>query len=351
LDLKRLEQMYLDSNKSDFEITKTVSLRQINPTALMKLRLTGKADFSVSEFQYDMDFPGHCIRRIRSVAVSVPAVLSPYSSINATLTLLDHSYRITADARTAADYKPNSNSFRKDGIPISSIAVSSGAHDAGVFELNFAGSQYLPFEGAGAISSWRLELPQEVQKFNYSTISDVMLHIQYTALDGGAVLASAANASVRQISRGIESKGASEGYCGFFDIKNDFPNAWYTFSSGLLANKGKEEKVQLLLGNIKERLPFFSRRQKTLNVQSITLISKHPVLLRTCNINTIANFSGATSDALDEKKLGTSHVMRTRNKVNKELSGDWTLDASAKAIDATEKEIGTMYLLIQYVFG
>jgi hypothetical protein len=50
LDLKRLEQMYLDSNKSDFEITKTVSLRQINPTALMKLRLTGKADFSVSEF-------------------------------------------------------------------------------------------------------------------------------------------------------------------------------------------------------------------------------------------------------------------------------------------------------------
>jgi hypothetical protein len=351
LDLKRLEQMYLDSNKSDFEITKTVSLRQINPTALMKLRLTGKADFSVSEFQYDMDFPGHYMRRIRSVAVSVPAVLSPYSSINATLTLLDHSYRITADARTAADYKPNSNSFRKDGIPISSIAVSSGAHDAGVFELNFAGSQYLPFEGAGAISSWRLELPQEVQKFNYSTISDVMLHIQYTALDGGAVFASAANASVRQISRGIESKGASEGYCGFFDIKNDFPNAWYTFSSGLLANKGKEEKVQLDLGNIKERLPFFSRRQKTLNVQSITLISKHAVLLRTCNINTIANFSGATSDALDEKKLGTSHVMRTRNKVNKEVSGDWTLDASAKAIDATEKEIGTMYLLIQYVFG
>ncbi|KAF2825674.1 hypothetical protein CC86DRAFT_456097 [Ophiobolus disseminans] len=339
LDLKRMEQVYLDANKSDFEITKTISLRQINPLALMQLRLTGKADFSVSEFQYDMDFTGHYMRRIRSVA----------SNINATLTLMDHSYRITADARTADDYKPKPSSFRKDGIPISSIAVSSGVHDAGVFELNFAGSQYLPFEGAGAISSWRLELPQEVQKFDYSTISDVMLDIQYTALDGGAVFASAANASVRQISRGNESKGAAEGDCGFFDLKNDFSHAWYGFSARLLTNKGKDELSQLQLGNIKERLPFFSRRQKTLNIQSVTLISKHAALTRTCNIKTIANSSGETGDALDEKKLG-SHVMRTRSKVNKELSGDWILDASASAIEAKEQEIETMYLLVQYVF-
>lgn len=349
LDLKRLEQMQLDTNKSDFEITKTVSLRQINPVALMELRLTGKANFSVSEFQYDMDFPGHYMRRIRSVAVSIPAVLSPYSNINATLTLMDHSYRITADARTVDDYAPNSNSFRKDGIPISSIAISSGTHDAGVFELNFATSQYLPFEGAGAISTWRLELPQEVQKFDYSTISDVMLHIQYTALDGGAVFASAANASVRQISRGIVSKGASDGYCGFFDLKNDFPNSWHRFSSTLLANKGKDEKCQLDLGNVKDRLPFFSRRAKGLKMQSISLISKHALLLRTCNIETIANFNGETKDGVDERKLNT-HVMRSRTNVNKELSGDWTLEASANAIEKEAKEIGTIYLLVQYIF-
>ncbi|OAL53444.1 hypothetical protein IQ07DRAFT_562294 [Pyrenochaeta sp. DS3sAY3a] len=349
LDLKRLEEVHLDTKKSDFEITKTVSLRQINPTALMELRLTGKTNFSVSEFQYDMDFPGHYMRRIRSVAVTIPAVLSPYSNINATLTLMDHSYRITADARTADDYKPNPNSFRKDGIPISSIAVSSGAHDAGVFELNFAGSQYTPFEGAGAISSWRLELPQEIQKFDYTTISDVMLHIQYTALDGGAVFASAANASVRQISKGIESKGATEGYYGFFDLRNDF-SAWHMFSSKLLAAKGKDEKIQLDLGNVKDRLPFFSRRAKTLTVQSISLVSKQPLLLRTCNIKTIANFSGDTNDALGERPLG-SHVMRTRNKVNKELTGDWVVEASSSAVGKDDKEIGTIFLLIQYVFG
>jgi hypothetical protein len=39
-----------------------------------------------------------------------------------------------------------------------SIATSSGQADSGLFELNFRDERYLPFEGAGAISRWRLEL-------------------------------------------------------------------------------------------------------------------------------------------------------------------------------------------------
>ena len=73
--------------------------------------------------------------------------------------------------------------FRESNIRVNAIAASSAQNDSGMFELNFRDERYLPFEGAGAISTWQLELTQEVQlrQFNYDTISDVILHLRYTS--------------------------------------------------------------------------------------------------------------------------------------------------------------------------
>lgn len=68
--------------------------------ALMRLRISGSATFSLSEMLFNMDFPGHYMRRVRSVAVSIHAVLSPYSGVNATLTLQQHKYRVLQTAST-----------------------------------------------------------------------------------------------------------------------------------------------------------------------------------------------------------------------------------------------------------
>ena len=54
--------------------------------------------------------------------------------------------------------------------------------------------RYLPFEGAGAISTWRLDLSKQFRTFDYDTISDVILHLRYTARDGGQALSDAADA-------------------------------------------------------------------------------------------------------------------------------------------------------------
>lgn len=86
----------------------------------------------------------------------------------------------------------------------------------------------------------------------------------------------------------MEKKGSTEGYFSIFDLKNDFVNGWYGFSSRLLANKGKSVMSELDLGDLKERLPFWSRRQKKLSVQSIGLISEHGLLLETWKIKTVA---------------------------------------------------------------
>ncbi len=44
------------------------------------------------------------------------------------------------------------------------------------------------FAGAGAISTWRIELPTEFRPFDYDSISDVILHIRYTPKPGGGLL-------------------------------------------------------------------------------------------------------------------------------------------------------------------
>ncbi len=61
------------------------------------------------------------------------------------------------------------------------IVTSTAQNDAGVFQLNFRDDRYMPFEGAGAISSWKLSLPKNFRQFDYNTINDVIVHISYAA--------------------------------------------------------------------------------------------------------------------------------------------------------------------------
>ena len=108
------------------------------------------------------------MRRIRNVALSLPSVAGPYTSLNCTLSLLRSSARKSA--------VPGDNGYARTGSEddrfvdylgsVESIVTSAGNNDAGMFETNLRDERFLPFEGAGAISSWRLELPQEFEPFD-----------------------------------------------------------------------------------------------------------------------------------------------------------------------------------------
>jgi hypothetical protein len=47
--------------------------------ALLKLKATGKCEIEVPEWLYDMDSPGQYMRRIKSVAISIPCIVGPYT--------------------------------------------------------------------------------------------------------------------------------------------------------------------------------------------------------------------------------------------------------------------------------
>jgi hypothetical protein len=96
LDIRRMEMAYHEQNRREYELTTHVSLRQLDPVALLTLRATGSCEFTVPEGLLDLiGSPGHYFRRLRSVALSIPCVVGPYTGINATLTLQGSSVRIS----------------------------------------------------------------------------------------------------------------------------------------------------------------------------------------------------------------------------------------------------------------
>lgn len=68
-------------------------MSQLDPLALMELRNTGECEFDVSEVLFDLDFPDHYFRRIKSVSVSVPCVVGPYSSVSGTNAAIEQGAR------------------------------------------------------------------------------------------------------------------------------------------------------------------------------------------------------------------------------------------------------------------
>ena len=101
------------------------------------------------------------------------------------------------------------------------IATSSGRDDSGLFELNFRDERHLPFEFFGAVSCWRIELPAENNYFDMDSLTDVVLHLNYTTREGGDALRDAARASARKNLPG-------DGWI-LLDLWKDCPDAWELF--------------------------------------------------------------------------------------------------------------------------
>ncbi|MFZ6014528.1 MAG: neuraminidase-like domain-containing protein, partial [Bacteroidota bacterium] len=137
--LKQLEAAYQSERGYDYEVSKNISLRQINPLALIQLRETGKCEFALPEILFDIDYPGHFKRRIKSLSVSIPCVAGPHTSINATLRLLENKFRNSSlnGKAYAENTEETDERFNTFVIPISAIATGSAQNDAGMFELNF----------------------------------------------------------------------------------------------------------------------------------------------------------------------------------------------------------------------
>ena len=190
LGLNQLEKAYLDGDERRLEIEKIVSLRQLDSQAFLALKTNGTCNFNLDEKLFALDFPSHYCRQIKTISLSIPAVVGPYQNLNATLTQTSDKVLIQPDA-SAVTWLLTGEGSQPDWRQNQQIAISKGTNDNGLFVLNFQDERYLPFEGTGAISHWTLSMPKASNPINFDTITDVIITLSYTALEGGSTISNA----------------------------------------------------------------------------------------------------------------------------------------------------------------
>jgi hypothetical protein len=281
LQLKQMERSYMDVNRREYELTRHVSLATIDPAALIRLRQTGQCEVSLPETLFDLDFPGHYMRRLKSVALTIPCVVGPYTGVNCTLTLLRSEIR--KSALVSGGYRRTDDQdsrFILDVLPTQSIATSQAQNDTGTFELNFRDERFLPFEGGGAVSTWRIELQNEFRQFDYDTIADVVLHLKYTSREGGALLSHAAIKALKDAIKDLDGQPVMR----LFSLRQEYASGWYRFLDAPPAGPGDQS---LTISLAKDRFPFAFQARK-IGIETISVFIKvHPEFAATHNEGTL----------------------------------------------------------------
>ncbi len=213
-DLKQLEDYYLRNNRRQLEVVRHVSLAQLNPLALLKLRTTGACSFDVPEEWYDLEGPSHYNRRIQSVAVTIPCITGPLTSVNCRVTLSNSTVR----------KEPKVESREKQVGVVDAIVASSAQQDSGVMDAG--GEQWRPFELYGAAGTWRVDLPGSgkdgIRTFDYDSISDVVLTVRFTAEADGTLR----KPVVDGLRKRLKGEDGGLGSARLFSLRHEFPGAW-----------------------------------------------------------------------------------------------------------------------------
>jgi hypothetical protein len=278
LAVRSMEKAYYDENLREYELTKHVSLRLHFPMAFLQLQITGYCEIDIPEWMFDLDYPGHYMRRIKNVMMTIPCVVGPYTGVHCRLTLLSSKTRVdprlvepphiccSDDERCKNGYQamPDDPRIVSMYAATEAIATSSGQNDSGMFELNFRDERYLPFEFSGAVSRWRIELPLENNHFDMETQSDLILHLNFTTREGGENLRKAANECAQQ---NLPGSGVR-----FFDVKREFSEAWHLFVGASSSYPGGK---QLGLRLSRNMFPYLTANKK-IGVRRLEILFEAP---------------------------------------------------------------------------
>ena len=301
--LQQMEKSYIETNNRDYEITQSFSLSMLNPEELINLRQTGSCDFKIPEIAYDLTYPGQYKRLIKSVSITIPSVVGPHTNIGAKLTLIGSDIR--KEAKIGGTLLPS------DVQKNDSIYASSAQNDTGMFEFNFRDERYHPFEGAGAISNWNLSLPSVIHSFDYDTISDVIIHVSYTAKDDGVFR----DDVEKEIEKSLSNYAADPGLYRLISLEREFPNSLHQ----LLTSDNSMTEFELE----KNHFPYFLSK-KDLSLSHVTVF--------------IQPKDGSNLIALDEQDIEIKN--------NEGLIGVWSIEDKNNKINSDN--VDDVLLLLRY---
>jgi hypothetical protein len=91
---------------------------------------------------------------------------------------------------------------------------------SGVFDLDLQPDLLLPFEGVGLDTIWELRLPRAANPFDFRTVADIIISIDYTAFYSADRAA--------EVIRGLPDRQSNS---IAFSLRRDFPDGWYDLIS------------------------------------------------------------------------------------------------------------------------
>ncbi len=187
LDLRRMEKAYLENDVHEMEITRPISLRELQEKAddyeiddtlyvnpLNKIREDGACNFQLTEKFFENEFSNLSFLRIKDVQIHVKL------TENASLNYLNA--KLTLTAASIYGY-----SVLSSGSLSASMVASLVHQEPNNFATPFSSEKLGVFEGYGTVSKWTLVLnglKQEKEADDYP-IDDVIVYLTYTAREGG----------------------------------------------------------------------------------------------------------------------------------------------------------------------
>ncbi len=146
-------------------------------------------------------------------------------------------------------------------------------------------------------------MPIENNYFDFTSLSDVILHISYTSRNGGGELATAANTSVQEK---LPSQTAR-----LFSLKHEFSTEWHRFFN---PEGGNDQEFVADLKN--EHFPFFIRGK--LNTMKI---KKMDVFIESSESGKfISNITVTNTDSLDNLSIDTDPDFNNVHHLPKEFT-------------------------------
>jgi hypothetical protein len=226
-DVTRLDQFAFDTDRRKLHLTQTFPVSQIAAFELQLFRETGVLTFATPQELFDREFPGHFLRLVKRVRISLVALLPPVRGVRATLAA-------SGVSRVVVTRGPfDTVTLRRQP---ESIAFTSATNATGLFELEPEGGLLLPFEGMGVDSVWQLDLPKAANPFDYRSIADVLLTFEYSALDS----AEYRERVIRELDRRFSGDRT-------FSVRNQFPDAWFDLNNPDSVDPGQRMRAVLPL--------------------------------------------------------------------------------------------------------
>jgi hypothetical protein len=169
------------------------------------------------------------------------------------------------------------------------IIASSGSQDTGVADTSGQDGRRLPFELAGAISSWQLDLPGQTKDgfrtFDYDTISDVVLHLRFTARQGNP---GRTRARLAKLAKG--ESGTDTGRVRLFSLRHEFPSAWAAFTAA------DADPAPLTITLTRDHFPYWSA-QRIKAIEKVALY--RPPAAPGDDLEQLEELAGADAPKLD----------------------------------------------------